>query len=303
MSRRSSRIADRNVKKELEGNTKPELSETAAKNWKKKRLNPEQETRDLTSDNLTLNKKLATENVVHIKKEENHLSVTNDDYTNTSSHQKTEHQPPANKITKEGKYVGAHVSISGGLHLAVKRASEIGAKSFAMFLRSQRQWNAKPLDQKYAELFKSACKEFDFSPEFILPHGIYLMNCGSPEAETLRKSREVLVDELTRCEMLGLTLYNFHPGSSCGKTSVDECLDLIAESINLAHEKTNYVVTVLENMSCQGNTVSRFVPSLKVCMHFFFKELYHLCCHVYSIFFHLCGLLLAIYTTQKVFTS
>lgn len=154
------------------------------------------------------------------------------------------------------KLIGAHVSISGGLCNAVYSAVEIGAKAFAMFLRSQRQWKSKPLDEKTAQNFREACASHGFSPSQILPHGIYLMNCGSPDEETLAKSREVLIEELQRCEMLGLTLYNFHPGSTCGKIPVDECLDKIAESINIAHSKTKYVITVIENMSCQGNTVS-----------------------------------------------
>lgn len=156
------------------------------------------------------------------------------------------------------KLVGAHVSISGGLHNAVSEALAIGAKAFGMFLRSQRQWVSKPLEDKTAEMFREACVQGNFSPHAILPHGIYLMNCGSPEEETLAKSRATLVDELKRCEKLGLTLYNFHPGSTCGKITVDECLDKIAVSIDQAHKKTKYVVTVLENMSCQGNTVSSF---------------------------------------------
>lgn len=162
-------------------------------------------------------------------------------------------------LESEKKYIGAHVSISGGIQLAVSRALDIGAKSFAMFLRSQRQWSAKPLSTEDAQLFRDTCKEYGFPPSVILPHGIYLMNCGSPDEETLLKSRNVLVDELQRCEMLGLTLYNFHPGSTCGKISVEECLDRIGKSINLAHEKTKFVVTVLENMSCQGNTVMAVV--------------------------------------------
>lgn len=155
------------------------------------------------------------------------------------------------------KLVGAHVSISGGIHKAVAEALAIGAKAFGLFLRSQRQWVSKPLEDKAAELFREACVQAKFSPDAILPHGIYLMNCGSPEEETLAKSRATLVDELKRCEKLGLTLYNFHPGSTCGKISVDECLDRIAESVNQAHKETKYAITVLENMSCQGNTVGR----------------------------------------------
>ena len=94
----------------------------------------------------------------------------------------------------------------------MKGAVATGAKAFALFLRSQRQWAAKPLEDKPAEKFRQACLEHNFSPHVILPHGSYLMNCGSPNAETLRKSREALADELNRCEKLGLTRYNFHPG-------------------------------------------------------------------------------------------
>ncbi|EDO33510.1 predicted protein, partial [Nematostella vectensis] len=153
------------------------------------------------------------------------------------------------------KFIGAHVSIAGGLYKAVHNAVQIGAKAFAMFLRSQRQWNSKPLDDKTAELFIEACKSEGFAPSTILPHGIYLMNLGSPDDETLTKSRAVLVEELQRCEKLGLTLYNFHPGSTCGKITVQDCIERIGESINKAHAQTKKVVTVIENMSCQGHTI------------------------------------------------
>ncbi|XP_067671182.1 probable endonuclease 4 isoform X1 [Haliotis asinina] len=153
------------------------------------------------------------------------------------------------------KLVGAHVSSQGGVHNAVYNAVDIGARSFAMFLKSQRQWKAKPLDDNVVAKFKDACKEYGFTPDLIIPHGSYLINCGSPEPDTLRKSRDALVDELHRCEKLGLTQYNFHPGSTCGKISVKECIALIAESINIAHSKTKYVRTVIENMSCQGYTI------------------------------------------------
>lgn len=168
---------------------------------------------------------------------------------------KTEVEIDAAGIATE-KFVGAHVSISGGIHKAVTEALAIGAKSFALFLRSQRQWNSKPLDDNAAILFRDACEKAGFAANTILPHGIYLMNCGSPNEETLSKSRNTLIEELQRCEKLGLCLYNFHPGSTCGEISIAECLDRIAESINQAHRKTKFVITVIENMSCQGNTVS-----------------------------------------------
>ncbi|XP_078609866.1 putative endonuclease 4 isoform X2 [Branchiostoma floridae x Branchiostoma japonicum] len=153
------------------------------------------------------------------------------------------------------KFVGAHVSITGGIENAIENAVAINARAFGLFLRSQRQWACKPMEESAARLFREACEKHGFSPGQILPHGSYLLNCGAPNPETLRKSREALVDELKRCEQLGLTMYNFHPGSSCGEITVEECLTRIADSINLAHQQTSGVTTVIENMSCQGNTV------------------------------------------------
>ncbi|ELU06113.1 hypothetical protein CAPTEDRAFT_212711 [Capitella teleta] len=156
---------------------------------------------------------------------------------------------------KGSKFVGAHTSIAGGLYKAVLDATQLGAKAFGMFLKSQRQWKAKELDDNTAELFKKTLKDYGFSPGMVLPHGSYLLNCGSPNEDTLRKSRETLVDELRRCEKLGLPLYNFHPGSTCGKIATQKSVELIAESINEAHRNTKFVITVIENMSCQGNTL------------------------------------------------
>lgn len=162
---------------------------------------------------------------------------------------------PKKSLEKNSKYVGAHMSVSGGLELAVSRAVEMGALSFGLFLRSQRQWAAKPLTQEAANLFRDACRKHDFAPHQILPHGSYLLNCGAPDPVILEKSRATLVDELKRCEMLGLVYYNFHPGSTCGLITREECMDRIAESINLAHKETKYVISVIENMCKQGNTI------------------------------------------------
>lgn len=156
---------------------------------------------------------------------------------------------------KSSKFVGAHISTSGGLENAVHRAVKLGARSFGLFLRPQRQWSCKPLTQEAADRFRQACRETGFAPHQVLPHGSYLLNCGSPDQEVLQKSRAALVDELRRCEMLGLVYYNFHPGSSCGVISKDECIERIAESINLAHRETTYVIAVIENMCKQGHTI------------------------------------------------
>lgn len=153
------------------------------------------------------------------------------------------------------KYIGAHISASGGVENAPLNAKEIGAKAFAFFTRNQRQWVSKPYETKSIDLFKSRCDELGFLPDNILPHGSYLINLGHPEEEALQKSRAAFLDEMLRCEQLGLNRYNFHPGSHLHKMDVDACLDRIAESINFALDKTKGVTAVIENTAGQGTNL------------------------------------------------
>jgi len=153
------------------------------------------------------------------------------------------------------KYVGAHISASGGVENAPLNAREIGAKAFAFFTKNQKQWVAPPLTKKSIDAFRQRCDEFDFKPHQILPHDSYLINLGSPDPEGLGRSRHAFIDEMKRCEQLGLDRLNFHPGSHLGKISEEQCLDLIAESVNIALEKTAGVIAVIENTAGQGTNL------------------------------------------------
>ncbi|XP_072313023.1 probable endonuclease 4 [Eucyclogobius newberryi] len=161
------------------------------------------------------------------------------------------------------KYIGAHVGIQGGIWKAVDSCVAMGGHSFALFLGSQRSWTRPALDTSAADKFREQCSLHKFDPVHILPHGSYLMNCGSPKPDVLEKSQALLVDELSRCSCLGLTLYNFHPGSSLGTITTVECMNKIATAINHAHQQTPVVITVLENMSGQGSTVGGKFSELK----------------------------------------
>jgi len=153
------------------------------------------------------------------------------------------------------KYIGAHVSAAGGVDQAPLRAREIGANAFALFTKNQRQWVGKPLEASTISAFKANCKMLGFSSEQILPHDSYLINLGAPEEEKLEKSRAAFIDEMERCNLLGLTLLNFHPGSHLKKISEKECLARIAESINLAHQAVPNVIAVIENTAGQGTNL------------------------------------------------
>lgn len=160
------------------------------------------------------------------------------------------------------KFIGAHVSASGGVENAPLNAHAIGAKAFALFTRNQRQWKSAPLSKKSITLFKERCEEFGYKAEHILPHDSYLINLGHPEAEGLQKSREAFLDEMQRCEQLGLDRLNFHPGSHLNKIGVEECLTRIAESINWVLDQTSGVCAVLENTAGQGSNLGHTFEQL-----------------------------------------
>lgn len=153
------------------------------------------------------------------------------------------------------KFIGAHVSASGGVEAAPVNAHDIGANAFALFTKNQRQWVSKPLTQESIQAFKANCEKWELDSRYILPHDSYLINLGHPETEGLEKSRAAFLDEVQRCEQLGLSLLNFHPGSHLNKIPLEECLDRVAESINLTLSKTQGVTAVIENTAGQGSNV------------------------------------------------
>ena len=141
------------------------------------------------------------------------------------------------------------------MEFAPVNAKEVGATAFALFTRNQRQWVSKPLAEESIALFKQRCEEYGYDARYILPHDSYLINLGHPAEEGLEKSRAAFYDEMHRCEQLGLTMLNFHPGSHLNEFSADECLARIAESINIALDRTQGVTAVIENTAGQGSNM------------------------------------------------
>lgn len=153
------------------------------------------------------------------------------------------------------KFVGAHVSAAGGVDQAVERASALGATAFALFTKNQRQWRAAPLTSAVIDKFKRACERHGYTSTQILPHDSYLINLGHPLEEALEKSRVAFIDELARCQQLGLSQLNFHPGSHLTQIDEESCLARIAESINIALDQTEGVTAVIENTAGQGSNL------------------------------------------------
>ena len=158
-------------------------------------------------------------------------------------------------IIQTMKYIGAHVSSSGGVENAPLNAKAIGAKAFALFTKNQRQWFSNPLTKASIKAFRENCEKLGYKPFQILPHDSYLINLGHPEKEPLEKSRASFLDEMQRCEQLGLDRLNFHPGSHLNAISEEECLSRIGDSINIALDKTKGVTAVIENTAGQGTNM------------------------------------------------
>ncbi|MFP4470274.1 MAG: deoxyribonuclease IV [Bacteroidales bacterium] len=165
------------------------------------------------------------------------------------------------------KRIGAHVSIAGGVENAPGKARAIGAEAFAMFTKNQRQWNAKPYTPENIDRFKKNTEKFGYSYDHILPHDSYLINLGHPEDEALEKSRQAFLDEIRRCEQLGIRMLNFHPGGHLNKISPESCLDRISESVNIALDKSAGVTAVIENTAGQGTNLGFTFEQLARIIH------------------------------------
>lgn len=154
------------------------------------------------------------------------------------------------------KILGAHVSISKGIHTIQKEMEALNADTCALFLKNQRTFKFKPMENQAIENFKNCVKD----PSVLVPHGSYLINLANPE--TIEKSYNCFLDDLKRCDQLGILYYNLHPGSDT-KNLGPGALKLISENINKAIKEVPNVVVLLENMAGQGNVCGRTFEELR----------------------------------------
>jgi len=165
------------------------------------------------------------------------------------------------------RWIGAHVSASGGIANAPLNAKLIGANALALFTKNQRRWQAAALSEEQIEAFKQNCQLANINSAAILPHDSYLINLGHPDSEQLTRSREAFFDEMARCEQMGLSLLNFHPGSHLRKVDIDTCLSTISESINMALERSDNITAVIENTAGQGSNLGHSFEQLAQIIH------------------------------------
>lgn len=153
------------------------------------------------------------------------------------------------------KFIGAHVSVQGGIYNAPTNALAIGAKAFAFFTKNQRQWFSEPYSTEDVTKFRENLQKYGFLSRYLLAHASYLINLGSPEPSKRKLSVNSLIDECRRCALLGADSIVVHPGSHLRKISEEESMEYVAESIDQVLAATSDVNVVLENTAGQGSNL------------------------------------------------
>lgn len=165
------------------------------------------------------------------------------------------------KPSKVAQKFGAHLSVAGGLHLAFDEAEQIGCDCLQIFVKNQRQWVARPITDEQARLFKDAQRKSGVSP--VVAHASYLLNLASPEKANRDKSRDALIDELHRCEALGIEDLIIHPGAHMG-SGIEAGIAAIADSLDQVHAATAGFTcrVLLESTAGQGTTIGHEICQL-----------------------------------------
>ncbi|PGH14275.1 hypothetical protein AJ79_03094 [Helicocarpus griseus UAMH5409] len=185
-----------------------------------------------------------------------------------------EMKPLAPRTANLRMFVGAHISAAKGVHNAVTNSLHIGGNAFALFLKSQRKWDNPPLQDEHRDQFRQFCLEHKYdASKHVLPHGSYLVNLAQDDAAKAKQAYNSFLDDLKRCEELGITLYNFHPGAA-NQTTLDSAISRLSKSLISALKATKTVVPVLETMCGHGTTIGGSLSHFKTILSLI-PETYH----------------------------
>lgn len=154
---------------------------------------------------------------------------------------------------------------AAGVQNSVLNSVHIGANAFALFLKSQRKWTNPPLVEDSCKTFHDHCKNHVYDQnQHVVPHGSYLVNLAHTDKARTEQAYDSFLEDLQRCERLGIKLYNFHPGVA-NSTNGDRqaAIAHLASNLNKAHKATSTVVTLLENMAAGGNVLGSTFEDLR----------------------------------------
>lgn len=158
-------------------------------------------------------------------------------------------------------YLGAHMSISGGLHLAIDRAVAAGCGVLQLFTRNSNQWKGKPVSEADSALFRQKFAASGLHEA--ISHDIYLINLAAPPGETRDKSLAAFRDELETCARLGIAKVVMHPGSHLADSPQVGLERVIAAFDQLFEEVPQFDGQVLiETTAGQGSNLGRTFDEL-----------------------------------------
>jgi deoxyribonuclease-4 len=182
-------------------------------------------------------------------------------------------------------YLGAHISISGGLHLAIDRATAAGCNVLQIFTRNSNQWKGKPVSEADAALFRDKFAASGLHE--VISHDIYLINLAAAPGETRDKSLTAFRDELESCARLGIGKIVMHPGSHLTDTPQTGLERVVAAFDQLFSEVPQFTGRVLiETTAGQGSNLGRTFEELAAIINGSrFPDKFGVCfdtCHTYA---------------------
>lgn len=180
------------------------------------------------------------------------------------------------------RYIGCHLSSSGGYLEMVKTAEKIGANTFAYFTRNPRGSKAKQEDSSDAAAAMARLREMGFGR--LVAHGAYTMNLCTADPEARAFACDVLCDDLRRMAALPGQSYNFHPGSHVGQ-GAQAGIGYIAAALKKALEPGYPVTVLLETMAGKGSEIGGTFEELKAILDAVGSDQVGVCldtCHVWD---------------------
>lgn len=147
--------------------------------------------------------------------------------------------------------LGVHLSVSGGMHLALEKAKELGIQAVQIFLKNSNRWISRPYSDEEIRLFNEARARIPGIR--VIAHTGYLINLAG-EGDTLSKSIEALGDEISRASLLGIDSLVLHPGSHGGR-GLDSGIARVADSLNRLLDRKQKPMILLETTAGQGNSI------------------------------------------------
>ena len=188
-------------------------------------------------------------------------------------------------------FLGAHMSVAGGLEKAFQRMEAVGGDALQLFTRNQRRWRAPELSGEAVARFQEAWERLrkEQGPVPVAAHASYLINVATTEPALAQRSMGTLADELTRAEALGIPWLVLHPGAHGGQGELEAAAGIARAVLrldqSLERSGTERVLLLLETTAGQGSSLGgRFEDLAAILAHSRLPGRYGVCLDTAHVF-------------------